>query len=128
MRLLLDTHIFIWLIDGNPKLSQTARQAIEDTSNTLYLSIVSLWEITIKTSLGKLELAIPLEQIVINLILPSGIEILPIHLPHLLVLQTLPFHHRDPFDRLLISQAKSETLTLVSEDGMFEQYEVEKLW
>ena len=128
MRLLLDTHIFIWLIDGNPKLSQTARQAIEDESNTLYLSIVSLWEITIKTSLGKLELAIPLEQIVINLILPSGIEILPIHLPHLLVLQTLPFHHRDPFDRLLISQAKSETLTLVSEDGMFEQYEVEKLW
>lgn len=68
MRLLLDTHIFIWLIDGNPKLSQTARQAIEDESNTLYLSIVSLWEITIKTSLGKLELAIPLEQIVINFI------------------------------------------------------------
>ncbi|WP_159783250.1 type II toxin-antitoxin system VapC family toxin [Sodalinema gerasimenkoae] len=128
MRLLLDTHIFIWLIDGNPKLSQTARQAIEDESNTLHLSIVSLWEITIKASLGKLELAIPLEQIVINFILPSGIEILPIHLPHLLVLQTLPFHHRDPFDRLLISQAKSETLTLVSEDGMFEQYEVEKLW
>ncbi|MFO7144185.1 PIN domain nuclease [Arthrospira sp. PCC 8006] len=128
MRLLLDTHIFIWLIDGNPKLSQTARQAIEDESNTLYLSIVSLWEITIKTSLGKLELAIPLEQIVINFILPSDIEILPIHLPHLLILQTLPFHHRDPFDRLLISQAKSETLTLLSEDGMFEQYEVEILW
>ncbi|MFP4297072.1 MAG: type II toxin-antitoxin system VapC family toxin [Spirulinaceae cyanobacterium] len=128
MRLLLDTHIFIWLIDGNPKLSQTARQAIEDESNTLYLSIVSLWEITIKTSLGKLELAIPLEQIVINFILPSDIEILPIHLPHLLILQTLPFHHRDPFDRLLISQAKSETLTLVSEDSMFEQYEVEILW
>ncbi|MDT9185597.1 MULTISPECIES: type II toxin-antitoxin system VapC family toxin [Limnospira] len=128
MRLLLDTHIFIWLIDGNPKLSQTARQAIEDESNTLHLSIVSLWEITIKTSLGKLELAIPLEQIVINFILPSDIEILPIHLPHLLILQTLPFHHRDPFDRLLISQAKSETLTLLSEDGMFEQYEVEILW
>ncbi|MFO7033150.1 PIN domain nuclease, partial [Limnospira fusiformis CCALA 023] len=63
-----------------------------------------------------------------NFILPSDIEILPIHLPHLLILQTLPFHHRDPFDRLLISQAKSETLTLVSEDGMFEQYEVEILW
>lgn len=119
MRLLLDAHIFIWLIDGNPKLSQTARQAIEDESNTLHLSIVSLWEITIKTSLGKLELAIPLEQIFINFILPSGIEILPIHLPHLLILQTLPFHHRDPFDRLLISQAKSEILTLVSEDGIF---------
>ena len=127
MRLLLDTHIFIWLIEGDPNLSQTARQAIEDENNTLHLSIVSLWEITIKTSLGKLELAIPLEQIVINFILPSGIEILPIHLPHLLLLQTLPFHHRDPFDRLLISQAKSETLTLVSEDRMFEQYEVDIL-
>ncbi len=127
MRLLLDTHIFIWLIDGNPKLSQMVRQAIEDESNTLHLSIVSLWEITLKTSLGKLELAIPLEQIVINFILPSGMEILPIHLPHLWILQTLPFHHRDPFDRLLISQAKSETLTLVSEDRMFEQYEVDIL-
>lgn len=127
MKLLLDTHIFLWLIDGNPNLSQNAKQAIEDESNTLHLSIVSLWEITIKNSLGKLELAIPLEQIVINFILPSGIEILPIHLPHLLILQTLPFHHRDPFDRLLISQAKYETLTLVSEDRMFEQYEVQIL-
>ncbi|GAB4278144.1 MAG: type II toxin-antitoxin system VapC family toxin [Oscillatoriaceae cyanobacterium] len=127
MKLLLDTHILIWLIEGNPNLSLTARQAIEDESNTLHLSIVSLWEITIKTSLGKLELAIPLEQIVINFILPSGIQILPIQLPHLLILQTLPFHHRDPFDRLLIAQAKSEGLTLVSEDGMFEQYEVKIL-
>ncbi|USR90243.1 type II toxin-antitoxin system VapC family toxin [Phormidium yuhuli AB48] len=93
----------------------------------MHLSIVSLWEITIKTSLGKLELAIPLEQIVINFILPSGIQILPIRLSHLLILQTLPFHHRDPFDRLLISQAKSEGLTLVSGDGMFEQYEVKIL-
>ncbi|MGL5080104.1 MAG: type II toxin-antitoxin system VapC family toxin [Microcoleaceae cyanobacterium] len=128
MKLLLDTHIFIWLIDGNQNLSQTARQAIEDESNRLYLSIASLWEITIKTSLGKLELGIPLEQIATNFILPSGIEVLPIHLPHLFVLQTLPFHHRDPFDRLLISQAKSESLTLVSEDSLFEQYEVETLW
>lgn len=127
MELLLDTHIFIWLVEGNPNLGKTARQAIEDENNTLHLSIVSLWEITIKTSLGKLELAIPLEQIVINFILPSGIEILPIYLPHLFILQTLPFHHRDPFDRLLISQAKSERLILVSEDAMFEQYEVQIL-
>lgn len=127
MKLLLDTHIFIWLLEGNPNLSKTARQAIEDESNTLHLSMISLWEITIKTSLGKLELAIPLEQIVINFILPSGMEILPIYLPHLFILQTLPFHHRDPFDRLLISQAKSERLTLVSADAMFGQYEVQIL-
>jgi PIN domain nuclease of toxin-antitoxin system len=128
MKLLLDTHILIWLIDGNQKLNQTSRQAIEDESNSLHLSIASLWEIAIKTSLGKLELGIPLEQILTNFILPSGIEILPIHLPHLLVLQTLPFHHRDPFDRMLISQAKSESLILVTEDSIFEQYEVEILW
>jgi len=128
MKLLLDTHILIWLIDGNQKLNQTSRQAIEDESNSLHLSIASLWEIAIKTSLGKLELGIPLEQILTNFILPSGIEILPIYHSHLLVLQTLPFHHRDPFDRLLISQAKSESLILVTEDSMFEQYEVEILW
>jgi PIN domain nuclease of toxin-antitoxin system len=128
MKLLLDTHILIWLINGNQKFSQTARQAIEDESNNLYLSIASLWEIAIKISIGKLELGIPLEQIIASFILPGGIEILPIQLPHLLVLQTLPFHHRDPFDRLLISQTKSESLTLVSVDSVFEQYEVEILW
>ncbi|MFM7850954.1 MAG: type II toxin-antitoxin system VapC family toxin [Flammeovirgaceae bacterium] len=77
----------------------------------MYLSIASLWEITIKTSLGKLELGIPLEQITTNFILPSGFKMLPIHLSHLLVLKDLPFHHRDPFDRMLLSQAISESLT-----------------
>ena len=128
MNLLLDTHILIWLIDGSEKLNQTARYAIEDENNSLYLSIASLWEITIKTSLGKLELGIPLEQITTNFILPSGFKILPIHLSHLLVLKDLPFHHRDPFDRLLISQAKSESLTLLSEDSLFKQYDVETFW
>jgi PIN domain nuclease of toxin-antitoxin system len=128
MKLLLDTHIFIWLLQGSENLSTKARSAIEDDSNAVYLSIGSLWEIAIKTSLGKLELEIPLEQIVANFILPSGIEILPILLPHLVVLQALPFHHRDPFDRLLISQAKAESLTLVSEDRSFSQYVVEILW
>jgi PIN domain nuclease of toxin-antitoxin system len=128
MNLLLDTHILIWLIDGSEKLNKTARYAIEDESNSLYLSIASLWEITIKTSLGKLELGIPLEQITTNFILPSGFKILPIHLSHLLVLKDLPFHHRDPFDRMLISQAISESLTLVSEDRAFGDYTVKTLW
>ena len=128
MNLLLDTHILIWLIDGSEKLNKTARHAIEDESNSLYLSIASLWEITIKTSLGKLELGIPLEQITTNFILPSGFKILPIHLSHLLVLKDLPFHHRDPFDRMLISQAISESLTLVSEDRAFGDYTVKTLW
>ena len=128
MNLLLDTHILIWLIDGSEKLNKTARHAIEDESNSLYLSIASLWEITIKTSLGKLELGIPLEQITTNFILPSGFKILPIHFSHLLVLKDLPFHHRDPFDRMLISQAISESLTLVSEDRAFGDYTVKTLW
>ena len=128
MNLLLDTHILIWLIDGSEKLNKTARHAIEDESNSLYLIIASLWEITIKTSLGKLELGIPLEQITTNFILPSGFKILPIHFSHLLVLKDLPFHHRDPFDRMLISQAISESLTLVSEDRAFGDYTVKTLW
>jgi len=124
MKLLLDTHILIWLLEGNQNLSPKVRQAIEDETNSLYISIVSLWEIAIKSSLGKLQLETPLEKIVSDFVLPTGIKILPIDIAHLLTLQKLPFHHRDPFDRLLISQAKSEALTLVSEDHVFRQYQV----
>jgi PIN domain nuclease of toxin-antitoxin system len=83
---------------------------------------------TIKTSLGKLQLKIPLDRIMESYILPSGIEILPIDFDHLLVLRDLPLHHRDPFDRLLISQAQTEELTLVSSDGFFSDYSLQILW
>jgi PIN domain nuclease of toxin-antitoxin system len=128
MKLLLDTHVLIWLVEGTDNLSQAARQAIEDEDNSLHLSIVSLWEMTIKTSLGKLQLKIPLDRILESYIIPSGIEILPIHFDHLLVLRDLPLHHRDPFDRLLISQAQAKGLTLVSSDGFFSDYSVQTLW
>jgi PIN domain nuclease of toxin-antitoxin system len=128
MKLLLDTHVLIWLVEGTDNLSQAARQAIENEDNSLHLSIASLWEMTIKTSLGKLQLKIPLDRIMESYIIPSGIEILPIHFDHLLVLRDLPLHHRDPFDRLLISQAQSEELTLVSSDGFFGGYSVQILW
>ncbi len=124
MKLLLDTHILIWLLEGNQNLNPKVKLVIEDETNSLYLSIVSLWEIAIKTSLSKLQLETPLEKIISDFVLPSGIKILPIDIAHLLTLQKLPFHHRDPFDRLLIAQAKSETLTLVSEDRVFRQYQV----
>lgn len=124
MKLLLDTHILIWLLEGNQKLSPKVRQVIEDETNSLYISIVSLWEIAIKSSLGKLQLETPLEKIVSDFVLPTGIRVLPIDIAHLLTLQNLPFHHRDPFDRLLIAQAKSESLTLVSEDHIFHHYQV----
>ena len=127
MKLLLDTHILIWLLEGNQNLRPNVKEVVEDETNILYLSIVSLWEIAIKTSLGKLQLETPLEKIICDFVLPSGIKILPIDIAHLLTLQNLPFHHRDPFDRLLIAQAKSETLTLVSEDHVFPQYQVNVL-
>lgn len=128
MNLLLDTHILIWLTEGSSRLSPRAKQVIEDENNQLSLSIASLWELTIKVSLGKLQLEIPIEQILEQFILPSGIEILPIQVEHLLGLRNLPLHHRDPFDRLLIAQAQAESLTLISSDNTFQGYEVEILW
>jgi PIN domain nuclease of toxin-antitoxin system len=128
MKLLLDTHVLIWLVEGSDNLSQAARQGIDNEDNSLYLSIASLWEITIKMSLGKLQLGISLDRIVDSYILPSGMEIIPIQLNHLLVLRDLPLHHRDPFDRILISQAQAEELTLVSGDRLFLDYSVQILW
>ncbi|WP_310485575.1 type II toxin-antitoxin system VapC family toxin [Chamaesiphon sp. VAR_48_metabat_403] len=128
MNLLLDTHVLIWLVEGSDNLSQSAKQAIEDEQNSLYLSIASLWEMTIKMSLGKLQLGISLDRIVESYLLPTSIEILPINLNHLLILRDLPLHHRDPFDRILISQAQSEELTLVSADRLFSDYLVQILW
>jgi PIN domain nuclease of toxin-antitoxin system len=128
MKLLLDTHVLIWLVEGSDNLSQLAKQAIEDENNSLHLSIASLWEMTIKMTLGKLQLGMSIDLIVESYLLPTGIEILPIHLNHLLVLRELPLHHRDPFDRLLISQAQAEKLTLVSGDRVFINYPVNIRW
>jgi len=93
MKLLLDTHILIWLLEGNQNLHPKVKQVIEDEINSLYISIVSLWEIAIKTSLNKLQLELPLEKIICDFVLPSGITILPIDIAHLLTLQNLPFQH-----------------------------------
>ena len=128
MNLLLDTHVLIWLVEGSENLSQSAKQAIENEQNSLYLSIASLWEMSIKMSLGKLQLGISLDRIVESYLLPTSIEILPININHLLVLLDLPSHHRDPFDRMLISQAQAEELTLVSGDRLFGDYLVQLLW
>jgi PIN domain nuclease of toxin-antitoxin system len=128
MKLLLDTHVLIWLVEGSDNLSQLAKQAIEDENNSLHLSIASLWEMTIKMTLGKLQLGMSIDLIVESYLLPTGIKILPIHLNHLLVLRELPLHHRDPFDRLLISQAQAEKLTLVSGDRVFINYPVNIRW
>jgi len=105
MNLLLDTHALIWLTEADNHLSQSAKSAIENPVNTCFVSVASFWEMAIKTSLGKLEMQIPLTTLK-SLIIENGIEILPIEVGHTLLIAQLPFHHKDPFDRLLIAQAR----------------------
>ncbi len=127
MRLLLDTHTFLWFIDDNPRLSARAKALLESDADLL-LSVASLWEISIKMSIGKFNLSQPFDVFVPQQLAANSIEILPISLAHLGVISTLPFHHRDPFDRLLIAQAMIEQLPIVSIDAAFDAYSVKRLW
>jgi len=128
MRLLLDTHTFLWL-DGNPEqLSPAALAACEDPTNELYLSVVSAWEIQIKHQINRLQLDVPLEEMIQGQQAANDLKILPVELPHVYTLRQLPLHHHDPFDRLLIAQAKVEQMWLVSADSQFAPYLVEVIW
>lgn len=126
-RNLLDTHALIWFINGDTNLSLKAKQAIETTNAINFVSIASLWEISIKISLGKLELKVPYRQI-FQQIMDNGFEILPITFEDTFVLSTLSFHHRDPFDRLIITQAMNNKLTVLSKDEHFTSYKISLLW
>jgi PIN domain nuclease of toxin-antitoxin system len=128
MRLLLDTHTFLWFISGDAQLSTKARDLITDPENEILLSVASLWEIVIKTGLGKLRLAGSFEDIIPQQIELNEIELLGIELGHLRELTRLPQHHRDPFDRLIIAQAIAEEALLVGKDGVFNEYPVRVLW
>ncbi len=128
MRLLLDTHALLWLLDGDAALSPAAHTAISDAQNEKLLSVSSLWEITIKTGLGKLALKQTLPEFLGLVEQTRAVQPLAIRPPHLLRLATLPHHHRDPFDRLIIAQALSENCTLVSRDGQLDAYGVSRLW
>lgn len=127
MNLLLDTHAVIWYITKDKRLPNTLKQLIDDTDNTCCVSIVSLWEMGIKYSLGKLDLKVDLEEIFV-LIDESGLDLLPVTGIHILTNTTLDFHHRDPFDRLIIAQAKSEGFSIASKDEMFKNYEIQIIW
>jgi len=122
MNLLLDTHTFLWFIDDNLKLSDRLKNIIEDTNNISYLSIASLWEMSIKFNLGKLTLDPNYEDFVEREIVTSTIQLLNIELKHIRVNSTLPFHHRDPFDRLIIAQSIVEEMPIVSVDSAFNKY------
>ena len=128
MKLLLDTHTFIWW-DSNPgKLSRKALALCEDPANIVLLSVASAWEMQIKTQLGKLKLALPLAEIIASQQQAHNVEVLPVSLAHVLSLEELPAHHKDPSDRLLISQALVEGATLISHDAIFEQYPINVQW
>lgn len=105
MKLLLDTHAFLWFIEGNSTLSELARNLIEEQANQRFLSVASLWEIAIKSSIGKLELKMTLTELVEREVYGNAIELLEIQPEHLDELTKLPFHHRDPFDRLILAQS-----------------------
>jgi PIN domain nuclease of toxin-antitoxin system len=124
---LLDTHALLWFIQDDPQLSDRARVIITTDTNQLCLSVASLWEITIKLNIGKLTIGHTIDEIY-TLLKQLNIEILAISQSDLEQYLTLPMHHRDPFDRLIIAQAIDRQLALVSADSAFKAYSVQKLW
>ena len=128
MKVLLDTHAFIWWDSAPAKLSLRARAACQDRTNLLCFSVASAWEMQIKLQLGKLHLRLPLEELIAGQQQTNDLQVLPVALSHVLTLQSLPAHHKDPFDRLLIAQANAEEATLISHDPVFAHYPVKVLW
>ncbi|MCE7905814.1 MAG: type II toxin-antitoxin system VapC family toxin [Anaerolineae bacterium CFX3] len=128
MNILLDTHTFLWFVDDNPRLSQSARVLIESEDSQPFLSVASLWEIAIKISLGKLTLKQPYETFIPQQLALNGIGVLNISLEHTAAIATLPFHHRDPFDRLIAVQAKIDEMVLLSADPIFDAYGAKRVW
>ncbi|RYE20517.1 MAG: type II toxin-antitoxin system VapC family toxin [Sphingobacteriaceae bacterium] len=126
MRILIDTHILIWYLDGNDKLSDKLYYQLNDVQNDVFISIVSLWEIAIKMNIGKLSLSQSLIEIQ-DYLTSKEFILLEVKFTHLNTLSTLPLHHKDPFDRLLIAQAIAENLTLISADQHFQAYAVNLL-
>lgn len=127
MKLLLDTHTFLWASESPEKLSQTARDVLTDADNAFFLSIASVWEMQIKVGLGKLTVSRPLHEAVDRAI-DDGLQVLPAELGHIYAVGQLAAHHNDPFDRLIIAQALHEGFTIVTRDKVFPLYAVPLLW
>ena len=128
MRILLDTHAFLWWITGDQRLSQRSIECISDGSNELFFSVASGWEIAIKAGLGRIDIPDPLERFVSEHLFRNHMDVLAIQLSHALHVITLPQFHRDPFDRMLISQAQIERLPILSSDKLLAAYDVEVIW
>ena len=129
MAFLLDTSAYIWFVTGNPRRSSLARAYLLDAESEVYLSLVSVWEMAIKSSLNRgLELPRPFDRFIDEEIEADRFQLLDIGVAHLKRVNTLPHFHRDPFDRLLIAQALTESLPLISNDAAFDSYRVQRLW
>ena len=128
MRCLLDTHTLLWFVMNRSECSLLALNTIGDEANTVYVSAASLWELAIKTTAGKLQLSMPLEDFIEEQFDANAFTLLPIYIGHILKTTELPLFHRDPFDRLLIAQAMVEHMALVGRDTQFDAYGVERIW
>jgi PIN domain nuclease of toxin-antitoxin system len=128
MRILLDTHTLLWWINNDSQLSKKAQTLIGDVSNEILVSAVSGWEIAIKAQIGKVTVAANLEQFVTEQVTRNYFTLLPIKLSHALHIYSLPLHHRDPFDRMLIVQSQLEQIPILTVDSLLTQYDVETIW
>ncbi len=125
---LLDTHTFLWLATDDGRLGDTAREMVRDPATDLFLSVASVWELAIKKSLGRMDLTIPLSRFIEDQLKHLRTSLVDVRCDHALLVETLPFHHRDPFDRLLIAQAIVENLPLLSADRQLDPYPVDRIW
>ena len=128
MKLLTDTHTFLWFVYNDPQLSSTARNLIADPANDILLSLASVWELAIKYGIGKLTLTQPVELFVPDQLQRNNMQTLPILMSHALYVAKLPLHHRDPFDRLMIAQSLLEAIPIISVDAVFDNYGVQRFW
>jgi PIN domain nuclease of toxin-antitoxin system len=128
MRVLIDTHVFIWYVQNSEKLTSSVTMLINDGKNEILLSIASIWEMAIKQSTGKLSLGFPYGSFIREQMRINNLELLPISLEHLEIIASLPLHHRDPFDRLLIAQAQFENIPILSVDIAFDAYSIQRIW
>ena len=128
MRVLLDTHVFLWWVEGDRALPAKASAALADKENECLISLVSAWELAIKAGLGKLKLALPVKRYVVENVAANGFRMLDIQMAHVGRVETLDSHHGDPFDRLLIAQALEEKLPVVTADPVFRKYGVKRIW
>jgi len=127
MRILVDTQAFIWFVEDDKQLPAKIKIELEDIDNSIVISIASLWEMAIKMTLGKLQLGCNIEEM-IDKVYQNGFEILPILPDHIIKLSKLDYFHRDPFDRIIISQGLSENMVIVSSDKVFDEYSIKRKW